>query len=649
MRLHRHSLPVAQSNSWNNQITFFLLAFPITSWPPAVIGLNRAEPHITAFMTSSPPSLPSRDPVTALTQHPGVQTWVEEMAQLCQPDQIHWCDGSEREKEQLTGQAVDSGILIRLNQEKLPGCYYHRSHPNDVARVEECTFICTRTQDEAGPTNHWMDPAVMYAKLYGLCRGAMRGRTMYVVPYIMGPPGPPGSLTKVGVEITDSIYVVLSMRIMTRMGQIAWDQLARNGTFTRGLHSMLDVNPERRFIAHFPQDNAIISVGSNYGGNVLLGKKCLALRLGSYLGRDEGWMAEHMLILGVESPAGEKTYVAAAFPSACGKTNFAMLIPPERFAGWKITTVGDDIAWMKPGPDGRLYAINPEAGYFGVVPGTNFKSNPNAMISMSKDTIYTNVALTPDGDVWWEGKDGAPPAHCLDWKGQPWTPASKEKAAHPNSRFAAPMRNNPALAPEVNDPNGVPISGLIFGGRRANTLPLVFQAFNWIHGVYIGATMGSETTAAAAGATGQVRRDPMAMLPFCGYNMGDYFAHWLKMRKLLQRPPKIFHVNWFRKGADGKFLWPGYGDNMRVLKWIVDRCRGQVPAYETPVGWMPDPQDIDCTGLADNDPAHLAEALSLDLDEWKREVLLQDELFFKLYSDLPKELLFQRELLISRL
>jgi phosphoenolpyruvate carboxykinase (GTP) len=600
-------------------------------------------------MTSTPTShlFPLAGFGTVKTSHEDVRAWVEEMAQLCTPDQIFWCDGSVEEKERLTQQAVESGVLIRLNQEKLPGCYYHRSNPNDVARVEECTFICTRTPDAAGPSNHWMAPAEMYKKLYGLCRGAMRGRTMYVVPYLMGPPGSP--LTKVGVEITDSIYVVLSMRIMARMGQIAWDQLGTDGKYTKGLHSMLDINPERRFIAHFPQDNTIISVGSNYGGNVLLGKKCLALRLGSYLGRIEGWMAEHMLILGVESPTGEKTYVAAAFPSSCGKTNFAMLIPPKEFDGWKITTVGDDIAWMRPGPDGRLYAINPEAGYFGVVPGTNYKSNPNAMISMSRDTIYTNVALTPDLDVWWEGKDGEPPAQCTDWKGNPWTPAAKEKAAHPNSRFAAPMVNNPALAPEVHSPEGVPISGLIFGGRRATTLPLVFQAFNWIHGVYVGATMGSEMTAAAAGTVGQVRRDPMAMLPFCGYNMGDYFRHWLRMRKKLQRPPKVFHVNWFRKDKEGKFLWPGYGENMRVLKWIIDRCRGRVPAYETPVGWMPETPDIDMAGLTEKDRENLEQALSINLDEWKREVLMQDDLFIRLYSDLPKELIFQRELLISRL
>jgi phosphoenolpyruvate carboxykinase (GTP) len=595
--------------------------------------------HPTSDSTTSPQMIP--------TNHEGVRNWVTEMAKLCQPDQIHWCDGSEAEKEQLTQQAIDKGILIKLNQKKLPGCYYHRSNPNDVARVEECTFICTRTQDEAGPTNNWRAPEAEYEKLYALCRGAMKGRTMYVVPYLMGPPGSP--LTKVGVEITDSIYVVLSMRIMTRMGKVAWDQLGEHGTFTKGLHSMLDVNPERRFIAHFPQDNTIISVGSNYGGNVLLGKKCLALRLGSYLGRDEGWMAEHMLILGVESPQGEKTFVAAAFPSACGKTNFAMMIPPEHFKGWKITTIGDDIAWMKPGPDGRLYAINPEAGYFGVVPGTNYQTNPNAMISASKDTIYTNVALTPDGDVWWEGKDGEPPKECLDWKGNPWTPASKEKAAHPNSRFAAPMANNPALAPEANSAQGVPISALIFGGRRATTMPLVFQAFNWIHGVYVGATMGSEMTAAAAGVMGQVRRDPMAMLPFCGYNMGDYFRHWLRMRKLLTHPPKIFHVNWFRKNKEGKFLWPGYGENMRVLKWIVDRCRGRVAANETPLGWMPHSEDIDTEGLTGFNPADLTEVLSVNIEDWKREVLLQDELFMKLESDLPKELVFQRELLISRL
>jgi phosphoenolpyruvate carboxykinase (GTP) len=573
--------------------------------------------------------------------------WVEEQSKHCQPDQIFWCDGSEAEKEFLTAQAVDQGILIKLNQEKLPGCYYHRSNPNDVARVEQCTYICTETQEEAGPTNNWASPKEMYHKLLGLTRGAMRGRTMYVVPYLMGPLGSP--MTKVGIELTDSIYVVLSMRIMTRMGQVAYKQLGKSDDFNRGLHCMLDVNPERRYICHFPQDNTIISVGSAYGGNALLGKKCLALRIGSYLGRKEGWMAEHMLILGVESPTGEKTFVAAAFPSACGKTNFAMMIPPAHFKGWKVWTVGDDIAWMKPGPDGRLYAINPEAGYFGVMPGTNYKSNPNAMRSIQKDTIYTNVALTPDLDVWWEGKDGPPPKECLDWRGNKWTPDSKEKAAHPNSRFAAPMTNNPMLAPEANEPTGVPISAIIFGGRRADTMPLVFQAFNWIHGVYVGATMGSEMTAAAAGTLGQVRRDPMAMLPFCGYNMGDYFQHWITMRKFIKYPPRIFHVNWFRKDANGEFLWPGFGENMRVLKWIVDRCKGRANANETPLGWVPGPESFDLGGMEGYTAEKLAQAQSINYEDWRRELLQQDELFMKLYSHLPKEMIFQRELLVSRL
>src|ERR1700677_1003689 len=493
--------------------------------------------------------------------NPLLVKWVEETVELCQPDSVFWCDGSEEEKEALTQQAVDQGVLVRLNQEKLPGCYYHRSNSNDVARVEQFTYICTPTQEEAGPTNNWAPPADMYEKLRGMLRGAMSGRTMYVIPYLMGPAGSP--ITKVGVEITDSIYVVLNMRIMARIGDVATRHLGGSGDFNRGIHSTLDLNPDRRFIVHFPQDNAIISVGSGYGGNVLLGKKCLALRIGSYLGRQQGWMAEHMLLLCVENPEGKKTYVAAAFPSACGKTNFAMLIQPPQYKGWKVTTIGDDIAWMKPGPDGRLYAITPEAGYFGVAPGTNRKTNPNAMAAMSRDTIYTNVALKPDGTVWWEGHDDPAPAECLDWKGNSWTPASKEKAAHPNSRFTAPMTNNPALAVEANDPHGVPVSAIIFGGRRPTTIPLLVQAFNWSHAVYIGATMGSETTAAATGATGKVRRDPMAMLPFCGYNMSLYFRHWLNMRKGIKYPPLIFSVNWFRKDHDGKFLWPGFSDNMR--------------------------------------------------------------------------------------
>jgi phosphoenolpyruvate carboxykinase (GTP) len=588
---------------------------------------------MNTFGTNAPPNAAIRD-------------WAESTRKLCEPDQVFWVDGSDAERDFLYAQAVEEGVLIKLNQEKLPGCYYHRSNPNDVARVEQCTFICTPAKDEAGPTNNWASPREMYEKLYGLLKGAMKGRTMYVVPYLMGPPG--SSLTKVGVEITDSIYVVLNMRIMSRVGQIALDQLGSSHDFNRGLHSVLDCNPDRRYISHFPQDNTIISVGSGYGGNVLLGKKCLALRIGSYLGRDQGWMAEHMLILCVESPAGEKTYVAAAFPSACGKTNFAMLIPPKAFPGWKITTVGDDIAWMEPRSDGRLYAINPEAGYFGVAPGTNFKSNPNAMRTIQRDTIYTNVALTPDLDVWWEGKDEPAPQGTIDWQGRPWSPASQERAAHPNSRFTAPMTNNPVLAPEVHDPNGVPISAIIFGGRRATTMPLVFQSFNWIHGVYLGATMGSEMTAAAVGGAGQVRRDPMAMLPFCGYNMCDYFNHWLNIRRHLADPPRIFHVNWFRKGANGEFLWPGFGENFRVLRWIIDRCHGRAPARETQIGWMPRYREFDWTGL-DYSREKFTECMRIDDAEWHRELISQTELFLKLQDRLPKELIFQRELLISRL
>jgi phosphoenolpyruvate carboxykinase (GTP) len=581
------------------------------------------------------------------TTNKAVLAWVDEMARLCKPDHIYWCDGSKAERKALLAEAVERGILLKLNQKKLPGCYYHRSNPNDVARVEQSTFICTESQEEAGPTNNWMAPKEMYQKLRSLATGSMRGRTMYVVPYLMGPPGSP--LAKVGIELTDSIYVALSMGTMTRMGQVAFDQLGNDDDFNRGLHCMLDINPERRYIAHFPKDNAIISVGSNYGGNVLLGKKCLALRIGSYLGRQEGWFAEHMLILCVESPTGEKTYVVAAFPSACGKTNFAMMVPPPQLKGWKIWTIGDDIAWMRPGRDGRLYAINPEAGYFGVVPGTNSKSNPAAVEVISRDTIFTNVALTPDLDVWWEGKDGPPPKECLDWKGNKWTPDSEEKAAHPNSRFTAPMTNNPLLAPEVNDPDGVPIRGIIFGGRRSDTTPLVYQAFNWVHGVYIGATMGSETTAAAVGGTGQVRRDPMAMLPFCGYHMGDYFRHWINMHRTIKHPPRIFHVNWFRKNGDGSYLWPGFGENMRVLKWIVDRCHARTDADETALGWVPGPDSLDLAGMNNFSPEKLERVQEIRGDEWRREILMQDELFMKLHARLPKELIFQRELLLARL
>ena len=575
-----------------------------------------------------------------------VREFVEKYSALCLPDQVVWCDGSEEEKQRLTQEAVTKGILTPLNAEKLPGCYYHRSNPNDVARVEQCTFICTPGPEEAGPTNNWADPREMTTKRHAMLEGSMRGRTMYVVPYLMGPAGSP--LTKVGIEITDSIYVVLNMRIMARMGRVALEQLGTSDDFNRGIHSTLDCNPDRRLICHFPQTNTIISVGSGYGGNVLLGKKCLALRIGSWLGEHQGWMAEHMLILCVESPEGEKTYVAAAFPSACGKTNFAMMIPPDAFAGWKITTVGDDIAWLWPDANGQLRAINPENGYFGVAPGTNFASNPNAMRTIERDTIYTNVALLPDGDGWWEGKDGPPPANATDWQGRPWTPESKEKAAHPNSRFTAPMLNNPALASEAGDAAGVPISAIIFGGRRATTMPLVFQAFNWTHGVYLGATMGSEMTAAAAGTIGQVRRDPMAMLPFCGYHMGDYFGHWLHIRRDLTDPPRIFHVNWFRKDADDNFLWPGFGENFRVLKWIVDRCRGRGKARETQVGWMPRYSEFDWRGL-DFPRARWDELNKFDPAEWQRELLWKDELLLKIHARLPKELIFQRELLISRL
>jgi phosphoenolpyruvate carboxykinase (GTP) len=582
-----------------------------------------------------------------MTTNPAVLHWVEKMTTLCQPDKVVWCDGSEEEKARLTDEAVAQGILIKLNQEKLPGCYYHRSKPSDVARSEDRTFICTNAQEDAGPTNHWIAPEEMYRKLHALCAGGMRGRTLYVVPYLMGPPG--SSLSKVGLELTDSLYVVLSMRIMARMGRVAFEHLGQSGDFNRGLHCMLEADPARRYIAHFPEDNAIISTGSNYGGNVLLGKKCLALRIGSWLARKEGWFAEHMLILSAESPSGEKTFVTAAFPSACGKTNFAMFVPPPHFAGWKIRTVGDDIAWLKPGADGRLYAINPETGYFGVAPGTNAETNPNAMVTISRDTIYTNVALTPDLDVWWEGKTKAPPPNLTDWQGRPWTPASKEPAAQPNSRFAAPMKNNPAYAPEADDPKGVPISAIVFGGRRATTIPLVYQAFNWIHGVYVGATMSSETTAAATGAVGKVRRDPMAMLPFCGYNMGHYFHHWLRMRKKISVPPRIFHVNWYRRDDQGKFLWPGFGENMRVLKWIVDRTHGRADARETPLGWVPGPRDFDLTDMKDFDHERLAQAQAINLEEWRGEILSRDDLFFELYADLPKELTFQRELLVARL
>jgi phosphoenolpyruvate carboxykinase (GTP) len=596
-----------------------------------------------AAAIAPPPGLGDRRP-----QNRAVLDWVQSVAQLTQPENIFWCDGSEKENDFLLGEARRLNVVIKLNEEKVPRSYLHRSNQNDVARVEQFTFICTPTQAEAGPTNNWTAPAEMYQKLHRLLKGAMHGRTMFVIPYIMGPTDSP--LTKVGLELTDSIYVVLSMRIMTRMGKVAVERLGDDpkAEWNRGVHSLLDLNPERRFIAHFPQDNAIISVGSGYGGNVLLSKKCFALRIGSYLARKQGWMAEHMLILGVESPEGKKHYVAAAFPSACGKTNFAMLIPPKHFDGWKVTTVGDDIAWMQI-RDGRLWAVNPENGYFGVVPGTSYKSNPNAMHSIEHDTIYTNVALTDDGDVWWEGKNGAPPAHAIDWRGKDWTPNSKEKAAHPNSRFATPMRNNPALDPQVEDGAGVPISAMIFGGRRSDTMPLVFQAFDWEHGVYLGATMASETTAAAVGAVGQVRRDPMAMLPFCGYNIGEYFRHWLEIGKRLANPPLIFNVNWFRKSADGKFLWPGFGENMRVLKWIIDRCENRAGAKESPIGHVPSVQDLDLNELAGVSDEQMEILLAVNPDEWRIELAGQAKFFDSLGGVVPDELLRQRTKLTERL
>jgi len=583
---------------------------------------------------------------TTLTRNKALLDWVRDCAALCQPDRVVWCDGSEGEKERLTKYAVDTGVLIPLNPQKRPGCYLHRSNPNDVARVEHLTFICTKTKDAAGPTNNWMAPEEAYRKLTKLFDGSMKGRTLYVIPYVMGPIGSP--LAKVGIEITDSVYVVLNMRIMTRMGKAALDMLGDSGDFNRGLHCTGDINPERRFICHFPEDNTIWSFGSGYGGNALLGKKCLALRIGSWLGKDEGWFAEHMLILGVESPDGQMTYVTGAFPSACGKTNFAMMIPPKRFAGWKVWTVGDDIAWMRVGKDGRLWAVNPENGYFGVAPGTNFASNPNAMRTIAKDTIFTNVGLTKDGDVWWEGMDGEVPDELTDWQGRPWKKGSTEKAAHPNARFTAPMTNNPVLSKHANDPDGVPISAIIFGGRRATTVPLVLQSFNWAHGVFLGSTLGSETTAAATGKVGVVRRDPMAMLPFAGYNMGQYLQHWLDMQEKIPYPPKLFQVNWFRKGKDGKFLWPGFGENMRVLKWIVDRAHVRVGGQETPFGWVPKAGDLDLSGL-DIPAEKVDEATHIDPAEWKQELTEEGEFFEMLGKASPETLQLQRKLLLSRL
>lgn len=575
-----------------------------------------------------------------------VREWVDEMVRLCQPDKVVWCDGSEEEKERLTAEAIETGELTELNQSLLPGCVLHRTAKNDVARTEHLTFICTRREEDAGPTNNWMSPDEAYSKLGSLFHGSMRGRTMYVVPFLMGMPGSPFS--KVGVELTDSIYVVLNMRIMTRIGQVALDELGNSDDFTRCLHSKHELDIERRYICHFPEDNTIWSVGSGYGGNVLLGKKCLALRIASWLGRKEGWMAEHMLIVGIESPDGEVHYIAGAFPSACGKTNLAMMIPPKSMPGWKVWTVGDDIAWMRIGPDGRLWAINPEAGFFGVVPGTNSKTNPNAMKTIAADTIYTNVLLRPDGSVWWEGHDDDPPEHGIDWQGQPWTPSCGEKGAHPNARFTAPAARCPSICPHWEDPQGVPISAIIFGARRAKLAPLVYESFGWQHGTYIGATMASETTAAALGAQGVVRRDPMAMLPFCGYNMADYFRHWLEMGKKLTNPPKIFRVNWFRQDESGNFLWPGFGENLRVLRWIIERCKGKGSAIETPIGFVPSAGSIDLDGLEISYQT-MEELTHVDKEGWYEELESQTEWFRQFGYTLPLEIWEEHEALADRL
>ena len=586
-----------------------------------------------------------------MTENKALLSWIDEMAALTTPDKIVWVTEGEKQIEALKEEAVATGLMERLNEEKLPGCLLHRTKPNDVARVEARTFICTTKKEMAGPTNNWVEKDEMYARLRPLARGGMKGRTMYVVPYIMGQVGSP--FAKVGVELTDSIYVVLNMNIMTRMGQVALDQLGSSEDFVKGLHCSLDVDEENRYIVQFPEDNTIWSLNSNYGGNVLQGKKCFALRIASWQGWQEGWMAEHMLILGIENPKGEIKYVTAAFPSACGKTNLAMLIPPEfyRRQGYKVWCVGDDIAWLRIGKDGRLWAVNPENGFFGVAPGTNEKSNPNALAATKRDTIFTNVAHNlDDNTVWWEGLDGNPPENAVDWKGNPWhASTATEKAAHPNSRFTAPAKNCPCVSPKFDDPEGVPISAMIFGGRRAKTAPLVYQSRSWQHGVFVGSTMASETTAAAAGAVGVVRRDPMAMLPFCGYHMGDYFAHWLEMgKKLGDKAPKIFNVNWFRTDDNGKFIWPGYGDNMRVLMWILGRCDGTAEAVETPIGFEPRPCDIEREGL-DLSEETVASLLSVDKKLWQKEAEDITEFYKKFGDKLPKELSAELETLKKNL